>query len=111
MAADNVKTLTGAVVFSSIMGFLLDMGGYITYTLISPISFATGLGLLTAVVALANTPSLKGVAIAGFGAWVFIFFLNVEIPLPSPISELVYATLFVPIILGVGMMLLDYGKL
>lgn len=111
MAADSVKTLTGAVIFSSLMGFLLDMGGFITYNLISPIAFATGLGLLTITIGLANTVVAKGVAMAAFAGWLFIFFLNIQIPLPSPVSELVYAVIFVPTIMSVGIMLLDYGRL
>lgn len=107
----QLRYITGAIVFSSFMGFLLDAGGFITYSLISPISFATGLVLLTIVIGLANTPAAKGVALAAFAGWLFIFFLNVDIPMPSPVKELVYATIFVPTIIGVGITFLDYGKL
>ena len=110
MNMTDLKYLMSAIVFSSIMGFLLDMGGFITYNLISPIAFATGLGLLTVVIGLANTPAAKGVAMAAFGIWLFVFFLNVQIPLPSPISELVYAVIFVPNIIGAGMVFMEFGK-
>lgn len=106
----QLKYITSAIVFSSFMGFLLDAGGFITYSLISPISFATGLGLLTIVIALANTPAAKGVALATFAGWLFLFFMNINIPMASPIKELVYATIFVPTIIGVGITFLDYGR-
>ena len=83
-----------------------------TYTLISPISFAIGLGLLTAAVAFANTPLLKGGAIAAFAGWLFIFIISVQIPaLPPMISGLVFATLTVPTLIGLGMVFMEYGRL
>lgn len=106
----GVKTLSSVVVFSSIMGFLLDMGGYITYTLITPVSFAVGAGLLTVVIAAANTPAAKGVAMAAFAGWLGIFIVSVQVPMPSPIKELVFATLTVPTLIALGMIFMEYGK-
>ena len=106
----QLKFVTGAIVFSSLTGFLLDMGGYITYNLIDPITFTVGAGLLAGTILLSNTPAAKGAALALFAGWLVAFFINVQIPMPSPIKELVYATLFVPTIIGVGITFLDYGR-
>lgn len=106
----EMKVLTSAIVFQSIMGFLLNMGGYMTYTLISPISFATGLALLTVVIVAANTPLAKGVAMAAFAGWLLVFIISVEIPMPSPWREFVFAVITVPTFISLGMVFLEYGK-
>lgn len=105
-----IKSITSAIVFSSIVGFLLNMGGYIEYSIISPLVFLVGQGLLALAIGLSNTPLAKGVAVASFSVWLFVFFLNLSIPLPSPIAEFIYAVLFVPSFVGAGLGFLELGK-
>lgn len=106
----ELKYLLSAIIFTTIVGFLLDLGGFITYSIISPTIFLVGQGLLAIAISLANTPALKGGAVATFSVWLFAFFLNLSIPLPSPVKEFVYGVLFVPSFIGVGMTFLEFGK-
>lgn len=99
-----------AIIFSTLVGFLLTLGGYIEYTIITPATFLAGEVFLAATIILANTPAAKGVALALFSGWLFVFFLNIEIPLPSPMQEIVYAVIFVPTFIGAGMTFLEFGK-
>jgi hypothetical protein len=107
----NGNMTVAAVTLVMCIGFMLDLGGYITYTLINPTVFLVGEAILTAAIVLANTPLLKGAAVAAFSVWLFAFFLTMDIPVfGSPWKELVYAVLFVPPFIGVGMEMLEVGK-
>jgi len=107
---DSIQYITSAIVFSTIVGFLLDFGGYLEYSIISPVVFLGGEVLLASAIALSNTPALKGGAVVLFSAWLFVFFLNISIPLPSPIAEFIYAVLFIPSFIGAGLGFLELGK-
>lgn len=102
--------IVSSIILTTTVGFLLNSAGYMAYTIISPIVFIAGEVLLMAAIALANTPLLKGVATALFGAWLFVFFLTINIPIASPYKEFVYSIVFIPSFIGVGMELLEAGK-
>lgn len=106
----EINRLLSAIVFSTSVGFLLDLAGYTSFTLITPTLFAAGQVLLTAAIAVANTPIAKGAAMAVFSGWLILYFVNLQIPLPSPTKEIIYALLFVPSFLAIGLTFLELGK-
>lgn len=103
----DYKVITSAVLFTTIMGFMLDLGGFVTFTILTPASFLVGEALLLAVIELANTPLAKGIALGIFALWLFGYLISVQVPY---FSEIIYAVLFVPNFLTIGLILLEAGK-
>ncbi len=108
---EAIKIVLTSIIFSTILGFMLQLGEFATYTLISPVIFSAGLVFLVAVIAASNTTIVKGAALAIFWAWLILYVLNTNIPLlPSPMKEIIYAIITVPNILAIGLAFMELGK-
>ena len=104
---------TGAVtififIFITVLGLLLNSMGYANFTFLTPATFAIGQILLMAVVAVSNTPVAKGVALAIWAGWLFVYIFSLDIP--SEVSVWVYPLIIVPCLIGMGYELLEVGK-
>lgn len=95
-------------IFITILGLILNNMGYATFTFLNPTTFAIGQVLLMAVVALSNTPLAKGVSLAIWGSWLFVYILSLNIP--SEVVGWVYPILIVPCLIGMGYELMEVGK-
>ena len=111
MENSNVNMLVKTFIFTNILGILLSVGGFID----GYVAFDTTIlllsveGSLFACVALANTPALKGVALAVFGLSLVAFMTSIEIP-SAVLSPYIYTFMTLPSILALGGTLLELGK-
>ncbi len=108
MAENDISYIVSAIVFTTVVGLMLNSAGYAQFTILNPTTFLAGQGLLMAAIALSNTPIAKGASVALFGAWLYIYFLSINIP--PPLTNVVYAILFVPSFIAVGLVLLNVGR-
>lgn len=106
----NWDNVIYSVTFTTIVGLLLEMAGYITFTLINSTVFLAGQGVLLGAIALSNTPIAKGGAMVALFIWLLVFLLQLDMPLPSPLKEMVFAIVFVPSFLSVAFSFLEMGK-
>jgi hypothetical protein len=102
------EILIFTMIFTTVTGYMLNGFGITSFQIIDPTIFLIGQGLLALAIAVANTPVVKGVAVAGWAAWLFVYLLNLNIP--DPLGPIIFAVILVPSFISIGLIMLEIGK-
>lgn len=101
---NTAKFMLFTMSFIIFFGFVAAEISETTYELISPLTISVLSASILAVISVANTPVVKGVAAAGLWAVLFGLFFIIDIPL------IVYGLFLVPIIIGMGFAMMEAGE-
>ena len=104
----HMKPLLSSIAFTNALGWIFTMAGIITFEFLSPTMFLITEGILLGAIALSNTPIAKGVAVATFALAMFGYISTLEIP--EPYGTPLFALLFLPNMIGIGLSMLEFGK-
>jgi hypothetical protein len=106
--AIGYEVMIFTMVFVTACGYILNGIGVTQFSVINPTVFLIGQGLLAIAIAAANTPVVKGVALAAWAAWLFVYLLNLHIP--DPLGPIIFSLFLVPSFVSIGLIMLEVGK-